>query len=640
MLGKTSLAIHFQAFTKTSINKKNKSIMNFKIIFTSLFAFVFSIISFAQLPPKKGNKETNQSEQQAAYRSDCSSATAQIDLAINNVRARLSTSGDSWWKKSEAGYIVPKPEPGEEGVSSIFAGALWLAGIDEGGNLKTACQTYGSVTGDDEFWPGPLADDGLTDADNCANWDRFFTVSKTSVDLFKSNWAKALSENRTELNPDEIPEEIKGWPALGNPFFEDIYGFALPPPNSGYNGLADFWDQGGVAGKYEPQFGDFPVLRLDGNCNTTVPDQMIFSIINDGGGIHSNSNGDAILMEIQTTAFAFKTNDEINNMTFYSHRMINRAIESIDSTYIGLWVNPDLGCYSDDYIGCDVDRNLAYAYNSDALDGNANCDDCLVPTYCTDIPAVGIDLFKGPMNELGEELGMSTFTYYDGSPYYTANAPNKRPKEATGFYHYLSGSWRDGTPLTQGGSGYNPSSQEIVKHAFSSPPNDPMGWNMCSVGMPPAGDYHMIQGSGPFTLIPGAINKIVTGVVWVPSIEYPCPDLSPFFDADDKAQQLVDNCFAGLSTSIFKPKTFDPISIFPNPYSLSSNASLQLKDLPLATKVSIFDINGRLLKTYKGETQMQLDLMTDLDNPSPGTYVVQVQAEGYEAKAYKFLIMK
>ncbi len=615
-------------------------IMIKKITLSYLFIFSFLCLSFAHLPPKKGNTKTKPTQQQASYRSACSSATSVTEMNINNVRAALKLSGDFWWNNNNAGYIVPNVAQGEDAVASIFAGALWIGGLDEGQNLKIAAQTYGSVSGNDDFWPGPLTDYGRTGTDTCANWDRFFTVTKSSVDQLKANWAKAKSEGRTELDPNEIPAEVKGWPALGNPFFEDIYGFALPSGNSGFNGLADFWDVGGIAGVYEPQFGDYPILGLRG-CGTSLPltpDQMTYSIINDAGGIHTNSNGDIISMEIQNTAFAFKTTDEINDMTFNKYRIINRAIEDLQSAHFGIWMDPDLGCYTDDYIGCDIERGLGYAYNSDDLDGNMSCDDCPVPTYCTDIPVVGVDLLRGPVDEYGEEIKMSSFTYYN-NPAYQSNNAMVDPEEAIEFYHYLTGKWRDGSPMTPEGNGYGATNPNHVNYAFSSPPNDPMGWSMCAENIP-AGDFRTIQAAGPFTLKPGALNELVTGVIWVPSLEYPCPDLSPFFDADDKAQALFDNCFEGFVSDVFNPIAFDPIKIFPNPYSLSSGAVLNIEALPAASTVSIFDISGRLLKTYTGETQLQLDLGNDLDQPSPGTYVVQVKTENLGSKAFKLLILK
>lgn len=504
-------------------------------------------VAMAHVGPEQLKAKPKSDKEKASYRMDCDGAEAQTDLSINNVRARLTTGGDLWWNGGDARYVVPKVDPasGLEEVSSIFAGAVWLGGVDPGGNLKTACQTYGHFSGNNEFWPGPLTDQGQVGVDTCVQWDRFFRVAGTSVLQHRANWAAAVEEGRTELDPDEIPDDIKGWPGLGNDFFFDIHGFELPSGNLGFNGLAGFWDVGGVPGIYEPQFGDFPIVEVRG-CDAlpnTFPDEMVFWIYNDGGGIHTNSNGDPILMEVQCQSFAYATSDEINDMTFYRYRLINRAIEDIDSTFFAMWVDPDLGCYTDDYVGCDTARSLAYVYNADALDGEATANDCGtgVPTYGLNIPVLGVDYFRGPLDEFGEELGMSSFTYYDNEAYQTIQAMTD-PQEAIEYYNYISGSWRDGTTFSYGGTGYNPTNTQTIRYAFTEPPNDATGWSMCSqtLGL---GDRRTIQASGPFTLKPGAINELIVGVVWVPDMNYPCPNLSRFFQADDIAQSLFDNCF-------------------------------------------------------------------------------------------------
>ena len=55
-------------------------------------------------------------------------------------------------------------------------------------------------------------------------------------------------------------------------------------------------------------------------------------------------------------------------MTFYSYKIINRSTETLNETYFGQWVDPDLGNYQDDYVGCDVELGLGYCYNGDADD--------------------------------------------------------------------------------------------------------------------------------------------------------------------------------------------------------------------------------------------------------------------------------
>ena len=163
-------------------------------------------------------------------------------MAINNVRARLLTGGDVWWDGNNGRYIVPKVEPGT-GVperSSIFAGAVWLGGIDPGVNLKLAAQTY-STSGED-FWPGPLTpEQGATEQETCADWDRFFVVRGENIDAHLRNFERAKSAGET-YDESLIPEDVKGWPARGNPFFFELRGFELP---NNTQGLAAFWDENG-----------------------------------------------------------------------------------------------------------------------------------------------------------------------------------------------------------------------------------------------------------------------------------------------------------------------------------------------------------------------------------------------------------
>ncbi len=129
-----------------------------------------------------GVKRSSPATVQPRFRTDCDNAIAQIDQAINNVRARLTTGGDVWWNSNDGRYIVPKVPAGTPEVSSIFAGAVWLGGVDPAGNLKLAAQTYGRNGGTFDFYPGPLnPETGRTNQETCAKWDRFFVVKGESV---------------------------------------------------------------------------------------------------------------------------------------------------------------------------------------------------------------------------------------------------------------------------------------------------------------------------------------------------------------------------------------------------------------------------------------------------------------------------
>ena len=80
----------------------------------------------------------------------CNPSTSQTDLDVNNIRTTIMAGGDMWWNLSDARYEIPK----DGNKHSMFAGALWIGGVDDGGQLKVAAMTY-RQSGND-FWPGPL----------------------------------------------------------------------------------------------------------------------------------------------------------------------------------------------------------------------------------------------------------------------------------------------------------------------------------------------------------------------------------------------------------------------------------------------------------------------------------------------------
>ncbi|MFN0275693.1 MAG: hypothetical protein ACKVPJ_08105 [Chitinophagales bacterium] len=452
----------------------------------------------------------------------CNDATTQIDLDVNNVRARLLGAGDFWWDLANtAKYVIPKVDPstGEIAVSSSFAGALWIGGIDAGGQLKIAAQTY-RQSGND-FWPGPLDESGTVDDVTCNAYDRHWKVNRTEIDEF-------LTQGYSPDNPasvGDIPVSIREWPGLGNEYATGKAGELLSVTRD----LAPFVDAD-FDGLYNPGFGDYP--DIDG-------DQAIFWIYNDKGNIHTETGGDAIGLEIQAMAFGFTTNDEINDMTFYRYKVINFATTALDSVFFGQWVDSDVGCFSDDWVGCDVETSLGMCFNGDAFD------EACPEGYGNNPPIFGTDFFQGPIKYIYDggsivdsiRLGMTAFLYYNNDFTTIGN-----PEVAAHYYGYLSGTWKDGSPFTFGGNGYGGSEPSLFM--FPDDPSNPEGWSECTEGNTPA-DRRYLQSSGPFRLEPGAKNEVVVGAVWVrPPLSGGCNttyELAAI--ADQKAQALFDNDF-------------------------------------------------------------------------------------------------
>lgn len=471
--------------------------------------------------PLRGQKQ----RQAMKFGSDCDPATQSADLDINNVRTKILNGGDMWWDLSSARYEVPKIEDlNSVRKHSLFAGAIWIGGEDVGGNLRLAAMTYRQRGSD--FWPGPLDPiSSNTNSTECQKWDKIFKVDGAAIIAH----AEEAAENGGNV---QIPAtEIEDWPGA-------------PSPGAVGAPFRDVNDNG----IYDPESGDYPVLQ--NSCKGTEleneaedqPDQMLWWIYNDKGNIHSESQGDPIGVEMQTTAFAFATNDEINDMTFYTTRIINRGFTELTNTYFGQWVDADLGNYADDYVGCDVGLSLGFCYNGDDNDEG-------VLGYGLNPPSVGVDFFEGPtvdsvVNGISQkvELGLSKFVYFNNN----GNQINGNPQIATDFYNYMQGKWRTGQDIEFGGDGVTGTDGTIANYMFpfdTDPDHPDDNWNERSSGNTPA-DRRFVQSSGPFVLEPGAEQRLTVGVVWARSSFGGAEgSLGLLKEASKKAQELFNSCF-------------------------------------------------------------------------------------------------
>lgn len=524
------------------MNMKNK----IQYLLTSSLALALVIPSAARENVPNGNRNSTGNSVAAS----CNAPSAQTVLEVNNVRTTILTGGDMWWDLSSAKYEIPKGS----GAHSMFAGSLWIGGLDAGNQLKVAGMTY-RQTGND-FWPGPLDTVNVSiDQTVCDAYDKHFRIKRSDVEAFY-----AASQNN--FVGYTMPQSILQWPGNGNT--------AL---NQGKY-LAPFNDANGD-GNYNPYDGDFPDYDVTGQKGCAAKlfgDETLWWVFNDKGNIHTETGALEIGLEIRTQAFGFNTNDEINNMTFYAYQVINRSSYSVNECYFGQWTDPDLGLYDDDFVGCDVQRGLGFIYNGDADDGGG-----APGTYGLNPPSLGCDFFQGPLadandtvdndrncivddlDSLGnpsEQIIMSKFVFYDNN-----FTPTGNPENGTDYYNYLKGIWKDGTPFTYGGNGHNTGvpcdfmfpalSDQIISWgtggtcASPQPPQAP--WDEASSFNTPA-DRRFLQSAGPFTLQPGAVNNVTVGLVWARATQGgPSASISLVKLADDKAQKLFENCFQVLN---------------------------------------------------------------------------------------------
>lgn len=551
--------------------------MKNKSIFSLIVMMLAVTMAFAEQP--KGTKSGKTVKRTLAE--GCAPATSQADLNINNVRARILGSGDMWWDLNQPQYEVPKGS----NRHSMFAGALWLGGIDEADNLRLAAMTYRQDGVD--YWPGPLTDNSASiTAETCERYNRHWIIYREDVELHKE-WVECKLDPNCNIGDRfpgygdaSVPEVIRQWPGNG------IDG-ELP------NKLAPYFETAqGTPGFYEWQF-DYPAYDIDGTEDCRLKetdllygDQTIWWVYNDKGNTHTETQAAALGFEIRAQAFSFTSNDEVNNMTFYNYRILNKSTFRLTDTYFGTWFDADLGNAFDDIIGSDIARGLGYVYNGDSDDDGAR-------GYGLNPPAIGFDFFQGPFADyfdgidndrdgcvdgvrdasgvcqgenpatgLNERIIMSGFMYYNNSSGFTGPQAMTDPDNGQEFYNYLRSRWRNGNNLiiespsgkgnTNNGDGFvasNTGTPTLFAYPGLSfdttgayPPLAPIDWWESPSNL---ADKRGLHCAGPFSLAPGALNFITTGAVWARNFRSNdlFASVNEVIVADDKAQQLFDNCF-------------------------------------------------------------------------------------------------
>ncbi len=567
----------FEFINQQALDKHFISMKRFLALTSLLCLFIQNGLpqKYKDVPVNRQALSSNLKDQAAG----CSLGKTVTELALNNVRTWARMDGVLWSAPDESmpGYEIPK----NSGKSCIYSGGIFIGGTDESGQLKLTASRY--AEGGRNYWPGPLKADGpdrgTTDVDVCYQYDKHFPLSRFDVETFRDWYNTPLNKREKEFHGYSLPQAIQDWPAHG----DAAAGYAF--------NLAPFWDNNDD-GKYNPADGDYPFYDLDGilpcgsSQETRTPrlygDATLWWVNNDRGNIHFYPNGEAIGMEIRSQAFEFSTNDALNDMSFYNFTLINRSTYTLYETYVGIYVDGDLGAWNDDFVGCDVSKGIGYFYNGDAVDGEGE-----TSSYGANPPAIGFDFLEGPYQDPN---GQDDCTSYDSQYNVICNDCNLNGSiNGLNFADGIIDNERWGMcgllSMTNPGSvgydpfpspqayyqymkGYRPDNRHIrygdqsLPFAGGSGPecsfmfprdSDPCGWGQGGLQMPAwseetaanePGDRRLIQSSGPFTMEPGAVNDLTIGVVWARSYDGGLmASVNKMLVADEKAQRLFDNCF-------------------------------------------------------------------------------------------------
>ncbi|MEM6724369.1 MAG: T9SS type A sorting domain-containing protein [Bacteroidota bacterium] len=402
---------------------------------------------------------------------DCNVPSAYTLFGNEYMRVALLNGGDAFWNLDNGQYFIPYEVEEAERPTPVFAGAIWLGGIDPGGNLRIAAQTY-RQTGND-FWAGPLDANGQTTPENCSNFDQIWKVDQFEIEAHIADWED------NSLIDGPITDAILYWPGRNNPYFEVEQGFVLPDQD-----LAPFYDRNND-GLYDPLSGDYPVFEHQNP--DAVPRAMAWMVFNDNAGAHTVTGGTPLQAEIQQTYWIVNSENypQLNYTLFRKDKIINRGAVALDSVHFSSWLDADLGCYDNDFTGSIPECNTFYFYNGTSFDNN-----CGVLGYGNNPPVFAHTFLNA---------NLSTYRLYIDDFSVTGT-----PDDALDFYEFQTGRFVNGDPVEYGGTGFQ---QGTFPYPWYYPtnPNDstPGGWSEVLNGNDPA-DRAGVGSSGPHFLAPGA----------------------------------------------------------------------------------------------------------------------------------------
>ncbi len=320
-----------------------------------------------------------------------------------------------------------------------------------------------------------------------------------------------------------IPLEFTSWPAHGG-----MTGLATH--------LAPFLDLDGDEA-YTPTAGESPCVPGD---------QALYTIFND------QNEGDVLTqmprmgLEIHITAFSYASDDKAIDQTIFIHyRIINRSDTTYENVRIGAFADIDVGCHNDDFIGCDVGRNLMFGYNWD--DNDVSCFGNV--GYGPKPPAYGITLLKGPLLDGtgADEPVQLALPAYNGTGFGDGIADNERsgmtgmiyfnregnqfmtdPSNAVHIDNYLQSTWKNGLHMTYGGNGYSEDPDAVPAQFMFPWDTDTLGVGTAGTPMPDwrevqptptMPDRRGVMSTAPFTLEPGMEQDLLYAHVYARAFE-------------------------------------------------------------------------------------------------------------------------
>jgi hypothetical protein len=319
----------------------------------------------------------------------------------------------------------------------------------------------------------------------------------------------------------------------------------------------------------------------DGTPGLAGADQVMWFVVNDFNDANNTLlyGSPGLGMELQITMWAYnQPGSTLGQIVFKKYKMINKGGFEVQDMYVCQWSDPDVGTYTDDLAGCDIERSIGFAYSGNITDGEFSGFN-LAPA------AVGYDFFQGPIVDgvAGEDLNGNGVDDADDFAIFNLAqvGPGKINLPMTSFGYFAAGSPISDPPLGDYDGtlqwynllrGYTPTNDldNPTPYVAGSGPNqgsatifpldgDPFrrsgDIDATGTNLPP-GDRRILLPSGPFTMAPGDTQEVVIAVVGGIITQAGGTNRNAVEQMklnDDFAQFIYNKLFEGIPTPPAKP---------------------------------------------------------------------------------------
>lgn len=497
-----------------------------------------------------------------------------VYLDTNNIRAGFYPGGVLFAKAKNdtliglPAYEVPKGDGLSIGVHAIESNSFWLSGLDQNNNLVGAATILSTVA---DWSAGPISN--VYDAQYDSLYKHVFKVSKVDIDYHRSHYS---------VPGYTVPDIIGKWPGNGRVALGEAAQLA-PFVDINHNGI------------YEPILGEYPDI---------LGDQAVLFFLSDvrNASISYCTN---MGVEMRIMGYAFHSTDTIlDNTVFLNIKVSNRSQRDLHDVYFSNVMNPQIGCYSDDAIGCDSASSSSFAYNRRTYD----------PSSCN-------------TGQLGYGIGwpfqfsaflcrqMTSSLYFE-----SVNSPSGFPRSCHEYRNYQLGLFRNGTPNKYGGNGYNGTGHQ-TNYCFSD-----SAWMVMNSSTFFNTTFHSISSVFLDTLKANQSKEV--DMAFISSFcnggcgyEYPTNALKDVLHVQNIFQQQIKSCSSNVTGIAAGSEPPFAVNLFPNP--TNGKVTVKLPYLMNEVQLQLMSIHGQEIKQINTTSS---ETVINLSGLAKGIYLLKVQS--------------